>query len=949
MERCLLDVLVIEETKINSDFKTDIFLVNNYQKPMRRDRNEYGGGIMLYARKGVVCNRVPALETPSLELLCSELIVNKKKWIVYCIYRPPDCGNIDSFFSDLSTTLNSALDKYDNVIVMGDINIDSLNRQDPGHSKLVSFCDVFGLSNLVTAKTCFTKNSSSSIDAILTNRPRCFQKTSVFETGLSDYHGLVLTVMKSHLPRLKPKVIKYRSYKNFVPENFLSDVKLANFGATEDPEQAYDNLVCTFRKLVDKHAPLKTKVQRGNSAPFMTHELKKGIYTRTRLKKKFKKNPTKENENNFKRQRNKCVSLRRKAIKQHFKKATENGLVSNRAFWNLVKPFLSNKGGLASNDISLIKNNEIVTDDQKLTEIFNDHYINIVEKSSGTKPCNIADTVAIDDDRQIVSLILEKYKNHPSVLAIIQNPDNKFHSFSFDEVQLSEVKKQLKSLDGRKSTGEDQIPPKLVLLAAEELTFPLTDAINNCIRTHRFPDNGKRAAVCPLDKGEPNRTVERNFRPVSILNVFSKIYEKILKNQLIPYLDETLSIFIAAYRKAYGTQHVLIRMIEEWKAKLDSDNIVGAILMDLSKAFDCIPHDLLTAKLHAYGLDENALVLIYSYLKRRKQSVRINNTYSCFQTILSGVPQGSVLGPILFNVYINDLFLFIKQETLHNYADDNTLAYFSKTLADLIGVLEEEAGVALTWLKQNQMIANPEKFHALLIKKDKTNTCGENISIQGKMIKSEETVKLLGIQLDYKLNFEQHISELCRKAASQLNVLKRLKQFIGFSEREILVQSFVYSNFNYCPLVWYFSSAKSLQKIEKIQERALRFLYNDHRSSYSELLEKSERCTMHVSRLRVLCIEIFKTLKHLNPPFMSDIFKIKSSRYSSRNPYDLQHHRPNQVTFGSNSLRSLGPQIWNALPNEIKSTNNLNSFKRLIKQWDGPNCKCNACHYSSEL
>ena len=216
------------------------------------------------------------------------------------------------------------------------------------------------------------------------------------------------------------------------------------------------------------------------------------------------------------------------------------------------------------------------------------------------------------------------------------------------------------------------------------------------------------------------------------------------------------------------------------------------------------------------------------------------------------------------------------------------------------------------------------------------------------MIKSEETAKLLGIQLDYKLNFEQHISELCRKAASQLNVLIRLKQFIGFNERKILVQSFVYSNFNYCPLVWYFSSARSLQKIEKIQERALRFLYNDHLSSYSELLEKSERCTMHVSRLRVLCIEIFKTLMHLNLSFMSEIFKIKSSRSSSRNPYNLQHHRPNQVTFGSNSLRSLGPQIWNALPNEIKSTDNLNSFKRLIKQWDGPNCKCSACQHVTE-
>ena len=261
----------------------------------------------------------------------------------------------------------------------------------------------------------------------------------------------------------------------------------------------------------------------------------------------------------------------------------------------------------------------------------------------------------------------------------------------------------------------------------------------------------------------------------------------------------------------------------------------------------------------------------------------------------------------------------------------------------MIEVLEEEGGVALTWRKQNQMIANPEKFHALLIRKDQTNTSGENCNIQGKMIKSEETVKLLSIQLDYK-----HISELCRKAASQLNVLKRLKQFIGFDERKILVQSFVFSNFYYCPLVWYFSSVKALQKIGKIQERALRFLYDNHRIPYSELLSKSKRCTMHISRPRVLCIEVFKTLKNINPSFMHDFFKIKSSVYSPRNPNDLQQYRPNQVTFGSHSLRSLGPEIWNGLPNEIKSAENLNSFKHMIKKWDGPNCKCNACQHVTE-
>ena len=223
-ERCLPDVLLIEETKLNSDFKTESFLINNYKSPIRLDRSEFGGGLMQYSRSGIICNRLPNFEVPSLELLCSELVVAKKKWIIYSIYRPPN-ASIETFFSDLSTSLNRALDRYDNVIVMGDINIETQNKTDPGFDKLASFCDVFGLSNLVTSKTCFTKNNSSSIDVILTNRARSFQKTSVFETGLSDYHGLVATTMKSTVPKLKPKQIKYRSYKKVCSREFFERCK----------------------------------------------------------------------------------------------------------------------------------------------------------------------------------------------------------------------------------------------------------------------------------------------------------------------------------------------------------------------------------------------------------------------------------------------------------------------------------------------------------------------------------------------------------------------------------------------------------------------------------------------------------------------------------------------------------------------------------------------------
>ena len=193
-----------------------------------------------------------------------------------------------------------------------------------------------------------------------------------------------------------------------------------------------------------------------------------------------------------------------------------------------------------------------------------------------------------------------------------------------------------------------------------------------------FPEQFKIANVRPTYKKDKREEI-KIYRPVSVLSSFSKIYEKFIQESVTPSMDKFLSGFISAYRKASGANHVLLRLIEKWKSVLDNKNFVRSVLMDLSKASDCITNDLLIAKLHAYGFSGNSLTFFYSYLKRRKQNVKINNTYSPFKELLSGVPQGSILGPILFNIFINDMFLWLSTADLHNFSDDRISA-FSKDL-----------------------------------------------------------------------------------------------------------------------------------------------------------------------------------------------------------------------------------------------------------------------------
>ena len=950
-KNALTDIFCIDETKLTTDFPTAQFHIDGYQSPpFRRDRakssrpiESAGGGKIVYVRLGLIVKRLEKYETLTAETICLELTLSNKKWFIIFAYRPESICRT-TFFTEISNLLDLVMNKYDNVILAGDLNIDMDIPEKDVKGYLKTLCVTFDLHNLINKKTCSQSNNGSSLDVLLTNRPRCFHNTSVIETGVSDHHKLVMTFMRSTFQKLEHSEVYYRDYKYFNDLKFLKDLQdlpLNNL-ISSTPEKGYDILTEQFLKLLNSHAPRKMKKVRGNQASFMNKEYSKTIMNRSKMRNKYNKWKSRENYLAYQRAKYSCKKTGIKTKQNYYRRITQNGFMTNKLFWNTVKPLLTNKGNFAGGKIVLEENDILIHDEKILVEIFNDYYINIVENTTNSPPVSIGDPMNQKKDFSTVENIIKDYQNHPSIIRINHNIFEK-HSFSLPKTNKEEINKIIKSLDITKATGPDDIPAKIIKLAADVVDAHLAKIINCDIETNSFSENAKTAYVSTIHK-KNERTNKINYRPVSVLNTFSKICEKYIQEKITPFLDTHFSVFLSAYRKKYSTNHVLIRMIENWKKHLDDKKCVGAVLMDLSKAFDCIPHDLLIAKMHAYGFDFRSLIYFYSYLKRRKQSVKINNTKSSFQVLKSGIPQGSILGPIFFNLFMNDLFMFMKNSDLENFADDNTISAFASNFPELTRLLESESNIAINWFKNNGMTANADKFQAIFI-----NRCGrykdlQKVSINNKEIQSKSSVESLGINIDNKLNFKSHINILCKKAAGQLNAISRIGNGIGKEAKKVLIQSFILSNFNYCPLVWMHCSNESINKVEKIQERALRLLNHDYVSDYDALLCSSESLSMKEKRIKSLATEIFKTLNDLNPPYMKEIF-IKNN-CKSNYPDNLRKPNCNFVTYGENSLKFLGPKIWNSLPAYLKQNRTLSSFKKLIKMHPVDSaCKCSLCRY----
>ena len=923
-----LDILIITESKLDETFPVNQFVIDGFSPPFRADHNKYAGGVIIYVRDDIPSRELKTHpHATNFEGIFFEINLKKSKWLVFGGYNPHK-DYISNFLNTLGPCLDHYMSRYDNFLLLGDFN------SEMNENIMKTFCETFDLCNLIKEPTCFKSVlNPSTIDLILTNRKGRFHNSLAIETGLSDHHKLTITVMKSYFKKQIPITISYRDYKNFNQGLFRGEL-LSELYNINNGNINYSNFEKIIVRLLNHHAPLKKRLVRGNNSPFMNKTLSKAVMNRSRLRNKFIKNPSLENKVTYTRYRNYCTGLFRKEIKSFYNNLDTKFVTDNRKFWKTVKPLFSDKH-FSNNKITLLEGEEIISNDNEIAEIFNAYFANIVDN------LNVKGFVTSDysyaPELDNIMNIVEKFKNHPSISKIkkivkIDQP------FSFLPVSESVICDKIESLDKRKPTTHNNIPTRILVENKDIISPFITEMYNESNRTSNFPNSLKLADVTPVHK-KKERIIKGNYRNVSILPPVSKIYERDMFDQISVYIDKYLSPFLCGFRKGYSTQHCLMVMLDKWHKAIDSGKFAGALLTDLSKAFDCLNHELLIAKLEAYGFDLSSLSYIYSYLSDRKQRTKVNNSYSSWSGIKSGVPQGSILGPLLFNIYLNDIFYFVSKCDITNYADDTTPYSIDKTVDALLSTLEAESNILIKWFYDNYFQINADKCHLIISKRSKDVF----INIEEEGIECSSSVKLLGITIDNKLNFDEHVNKLCKKASQKIHALARISNFMSQEKLRIIMKAFIESQFGYCPLVWMFHSRTLNNRINKLHERALRLVYKDTNLTFEELLRKDNSFTIHQMNLQKLATEMYKVRNDLSPTIMKSIFPERSIPFNLRNKNPFMATNISSVFNGTETVSFRGPKIWLLVPEEIRNSKTLIEFKARIKTWEPKGCTCRLC------
>ena len=507
--------------------------------------------------------------------------------------------------------------------------------------------------------------------------------------------------------------------------------------------------------------------------------------------------------------------------------------------------------------------------------------------------------------------------------------------FTIPLMKLSDLKSCINSLDASKTIGLDGISPRIIKLSSEIISSTLLDIINASFITGNFPDSLKSARIHPIHKGGA-KCDPANYRPISILPVISKIIEKHVTKHLFGYLNtyQLLQKSQSGFRKHHSCNTALLKLVDNWLKSIDNGETVGAIFFDLRKAFDVVDHNLLLKKLSMYKFDTISLHWIRSYLTGRRQCILENKIKSSFQSIKAGVPQGSVLGPVLFLLFINDLSLFIKEAYIEMYAVDATIHYANKCM-DIVETTLQYGGIDfLNWCLSNNMHINLSKTSVMAIgtRQNFKNSDLINIYLNDEILQKTDTQRLLSITTDKTLSWDFQIDSICLNIARRITLMKQLSKYVNRESLKQYYISYVLPIFDYGCIIWSRCSVTNTSRLLKLQKRAARIILRCDILTPSENMFNELQWLSFPKRVQYHTI----AMMHKAPAYISHMF-IKTSdihdrclRSSDNNELRVPFSK---TRYYENSFSVNGAKLWNSLPTNIKQISNINSFKNAVRSY----------------